>query len=137
MILGLEDIPGGSTAYAFFVWLALTALFYLVCYMAALNVIDDISKNRLTKYPLALVASIPTAIIMSIFSYKPFVLFILMAFSNFFRVKKKIPQTSSSDNEPAINLPLYYSASYLYIILVVLLTLYIQNVYAPTLPSID
>jgi hypothetical protein len=137
MILGLEDIPGGSTAFAFFVWLALTALFYLVCYMAALNVIDDISKNRLTKYPLALVASIPTAIIMSIFSYKPFVLFFLMAFSNFFRVKKKVSQFSPSGDNPAINLPLYYSASYLYIILVPLLTLYIQNVYAPTLPSID
>ena len=105
--------------------------------MAALNVIDDISKNRLTKLPLALVASIPTAIIMSIFSYKPIVLFFLMAFSNFFRVKKKVPQANPSGNEPTINLPLYYSASYLYIILVVLLTFYIQNVYAPTLPSID
>ncbi|MGV7222535.1 MAG: hypothetical protein ACQ9MH_13500 [Nitrospinales bacterium] len=137
MILGLEDIPGGSTAYAFLVWLVLTALFYLVCYMAALNVIDDISKNRLTKFPMTLVASIPTAVIMSIFSYKPFVLFFLMAFSNFFRVKKKASQASPSDNEQKINLPLHYSASYLYIVLVVLLTLYIQNVYAPTLPSID
>jgi hypothetical protein len=137
MILGLEDIPGGTTTFAFLIWLALTGLFYLVCYMAALNVIDDISKNRLTKYPMAMIAAIPTAIIMSIFSYKPFALFFLMAFSNFFRVKKKASQSDSSNKESVINLPLHYSASYLYIILVVLLAFYIQNVYAPTIPSID
>ena len=32
MILGLEDIPGGTTFIAFAVWLVLTGLYYLVCY---------------------------------------------------------------------------------------------------------
>ena len=137
MILGLEDIPGGTTAFAFLVWLGLTGLFYLVCYMATLNIIDDISKNRLTKYPMVVVASIPSALVMSIFSYKPIVLFILMAVSNFFRVKKKSGLKNSTGKELAVNKPLFYTASYLYIILVVLLTFYIQNVYAPSLPSIN
>ncbi len=137
MILGLEDIPGGQTAFAFFVWLGLTALFYLVCYMAALHIIDDISKNRLTKFPLVIIASVPSALVMSIFNYKPIVLFALMAVSNFFRVKKKTVLKSSTGKELAVNKPLFYTASYLYIILVVLLTFYIEQVYAPSLPSID
>ena len=137
MILGLEDIPGGQTAFAFFVWLALTALFYFVCYMAALNVIDDISKNRLTKFPLVIIASVPSALVMSIFNYKPIVLFALMAVSNFFRVWKKAVLKSSMGKELAINKPLFYTASYLYIILVVLLTFYIEQIYAPSLLSVD
>ena len=137
MILGLEDIPGGQTAFAFFVWLGLTALFYLVCYMAALNVIDEISQNRLTKFPLVIIASVPSAMVMAIFNYKPIVLFALMAVSNFFRVRKKAVLKSSAGKEVAVNKPLSYTASYLYIILVVLLTFYIEQVYAPSLPSVD
>ena len=104
---------------------------------AALNVIDEISKNRLTKFPLVIIASVPSALVMSIFNYKPIVLFALMAVSNFFRVKKKVNLISSTGKELAVNKPLFYTASYLYIILVVLLTFYIEEVYAPSLPSVD
>lgn len=137
MILGLEDIPGGTTAFAFFIWAGLTALFYLVCYMAVLNVIDDISKNSWTKFPLAIAASVPAALVMSIFNYKPIVLFILMAVSNFFRVKKLAGPEGSLGKKMTIKKPLFFAASYLYIVLVALLTFYIRNVYAPSLPSID
>jgi hypothetical protein len=37
MILGIEDIAGGTTILAFLIWLGLSAIFYLVSYLAALN----------------------------------------------------------------------------------------------------
>ena len=51
MILGLEDIPGATPLAAFFIWLALSGLFYLVCYLAVLNVLDDLTRNSLIKVP--------------------------------------------------------------------------------------
>ena len=51
MILGLEDIPGGTPLFSFFIWLALSGLFYLSCYVAVLNVLDDITRNSLLKIP--------------------------------------------------------------------------------------
>ena len=58
MILGLEDIPGGTPLFSFFVWLALSGLFYLVCYVAVLNVLDDITRNSLLKIPAMLMKEI-------------------------------------------------------------------------------
>ena len=64
-------------------------------------------------------------VLMSIFSYKPLVLFILMAVGNYFRVKKNAENFQSKG--VTINLPLFYSASYLYIALVPILALYLQS----------
>jgi hypothetical protein len=47
MILGLDDIPGGTAFISFLFWIILTGLYYLVCYQAALNVlIGERSRGR-------------------------------------------------------------------------------------------
>ena len=66
MILGLEDIPGGTPLFSFFIWLGLSGLFYLVCYVAVLNVLDDLTRNSLLKIPAMLGAAIPLAGLMEI-----------------------------------------------------------------------
>jgi hypothetical protein len=125
MILGIDDIAGGQTILSFLIWAVLTGLFYLVGYLAALNVIDDLTQNRLLKIPAMIAASAMCAVLMSIFSYKPLVLFLLMAIANYFRVPKIAAKFQTKG--VTANMPLLYSASYLYIALVPILALYLQS----------
>ena len=125
MILGIDDIAGGQTILSFLIWVVLTGLFYLVGYVAALNVIDDLTENRLLKIPAMIAASAICAVLMSIFSYQPLALFLLMAISNYFRVPKIAAKFQSKGI--TANTPLFYSASYLYIALVPILALYLQS----------
>ena len=122
MILGLEDVPGGTSLATFLIWLVLSGLYYLVCYLAVLNVLDDLTQNSLLKFPAMLVATIPSAGLMAVFQYKPFVLGVLMCIMNFYRVRA-IP-TSEKWKDLKINQPLFYLASYAYIFLLIVLALY-------------
>ena len=124
MILGLEDIPGGSIAVSFFIWLGLTGLFYLVCYMAALNVMDDLTKNSWIKIPAMWGLSVVSAGLMSILNYKPLILFFIMAAANHSRVQKQAAPDNEKFKGLQVNKPLFYIASYGYIFLVLGLTYY-------------
>jgi hypothetical protein len=124
MVLGLEDIPGGTPLFSFFIWLALSGLFYLVCFLAVLNVLDDVTRNSLLKIPAMLAAAIPSAGLMAMFQYKPFVLGILILVTNFYRVRDKIQNTPEKWGDIKLNPALFYCASYAYIFLLVALALY-------------
>lgn len=113
MILSFDDIPGAGIM----VWVALTGLFYLVGYLAVLNIIDDFTKNSLAKIPLLLAAALPMAFIMAILNYQPIFLFFLTAVSNYFRVKKLAEPDNKRFQGMKVALPLFYTASYLYILL--------------------
>ena len=126
MILGLEDIPGGTSFFAFLIWLALSGLYYLVCYLAVLNVLDDQTQNSLLKIPAMLAAAIPSAGLMAVFNYKPFVLGALMCVMNLYRIRTM--QTSDKWKDVKINPSLFYLASYGYIF-----TLIVLAIYFPTL----
>ena len=82
MILGLDDIAGGREIVGFFVWLGLTFLFYLVGYVAALNVVDDLTKNRWIKIPAMWVLAFVTSSLMSVLNYNPLILFFVMLVAN-------------------------------------------------------
>ncbi len=127
MILGWEDIFGGKTILAFLIWLCLTGLFYLVCYLAALNTFDHITKNSFLKVPLLLAIAPMTAFIISIFSYNPLILFLLMTISNYFRVKSLGGPDDKRFQGITLNKPLFYTASYLYIISFYALAVWFQN----------
>ena len=116
MILGLEDIFGGTSILSFLIWLGFTGLFYLVCYLAALNTFDHITKNSLIKIPLMVAIAPVAAFLMSIFNYNPLMLFLLMMISNYFRVKNLGGPDDQRFKGLALNRPLFYTASYLYII---------------------
>ena len=124
MILGLDDIPGGTTFISLLIWVILTGLYYLVCYMAALNVLDDVTRNSWLKLPAMMLAAIPAAGLMTIFQYKPFVFAILVSIANYFRVQKIIRTPSSKWGDMKINTTLFYLASYGYIVLLTTLAFY-------------
>jgi hypothetical protein len=126
MILGLDDIPGGAGFVSFMIWLGLSGLFYLVCYQAALNVMDDFTKNSVAKIPVMFSAAVPSAGLMAILHYKPLILFIIVAISNHFRIKS-FGQPGSKLEGLEINKPLFYFASYGYLALVLALALYFQS----------
>ena len=126
MILGLEDIPGGSTAISFLVWLGLTLLFYLVCYVAALNVVDDLTKNSWVKIPAMWALAVVSAGLMSILHYKPLALVTIMAATNYSRVQKQISSDNKNFKDPKMSKTLFYIASYGYIFLVLGLAYYFQ-----------
>ena len=127
MILGIEDITGGTSILSFFIWLGLTGLFYLVAYLAALNLLDDLTKNNPLKVPLFLTIAPVSAFFMAIFNYNPTLLFILMAISNFYRVRDAAKPDSKRFAGLTVNKPLFYTASYLYLIALFVLALWFQN----------
>lgn len=109
MVLNLEDITG----FGFLVWLLFTGLFYLVLYMAVLNIVDDKMGNNPVKIPLLLALSGPAAFMIAMFEYTPMILFFLMVASNYFRVRN---QTNLKDSNTPVNKPLSYMASFIYLI---------------------
>ena len=115
MILGLDDIPGGTAFVSFLFWMVLTGLYYLVCYQAALNVLDDVTRNSWLKIPAMLCAAIPTAGLMVVFHYKPYVFAVLVSITNYFRVQKKILIPNPKWGDMKVNPTLFYLASYGYI----------------------
>ena len=115
MILGLDDIPGGTAFVSFLFWMVLTGLYYLVCYQAALNVLDDVTRNSWLKIPAMLCAAIPTAGLMIVFHYKPYVFAVLVSITNYFRVQKKILIPNPKWGDMKVNPTLFYLASYGYI----------------------
>lgn len=116
MILGIEDIAGGATLLAILIWLGFTALFYMVLYLTVLNVSDDFTKNSFLKIPLLILLAPVSSFFMAIFNYNPILLFFLMMISNYFRVRGMGKKDNSRFKDLQINKPLFYTASYLYII---------------------
>jgi len=116
MILGIEDITGGATLLAFLIWLGFTGLFYVALYLTVLNVSDDFTKNSFLKIPLLLLLAPVSSFFMAIFNYNPILLFFIMMISNYFRVRKMDKKDHSRFKGIQINKPLFYTASYLYII---------------------
>ncbi len=123
MILGLDDITGGREIVGFFVWLGLTFLFYLVGYVAALNVIDDLTKNHWIKIPTTWGLAFITSGLMSILNYNPLILFFVMLVANYFRLKNL---TLSNNENHSHNKAILYIASYGYILLVLGITHFIN-----------
>ncbi|NIR57067.1 MAG: hypothetical protein GWM98_24655 [Nitrospinaceae bacterium] len=118
---------GGPTLAAFLMWIFFTALFYLVCYLAALNTLDHLTRNSILKIPALLALSPIVAFIISIFHYNPLILFFLMLISNYFRVKNLGGSEDKRFEGLTLNKPLFFTASYLYIIAVYALAAWFQN----------
>lgn len=116
MILGLEDITGGATMLALLIWLGFTALFYPALYLTVLNVSDDLTKNSFLKIPLLILLAPMSAFFMAIFNYNPNLLFFIMMISNYFRVRGMDKKDHPRFKDIQVNKPLFYTASYLYII---------------------
>ena len=129
MILGLDDISGGKAIVDFLIWFGLTGLFYIAGYIVALNVIDNITKNSWIKIPVMWSLSIVTSGLMSIFNYNPLILFFIMLTANYFRLKKLSTHNTEQCATIKFNKVPFYLASYGYIVLVLVITHYIDFLY--------
>lgn len=110
-------------------WTILTMLFYVVCYLAVLNLIDEITKNSYLKIPAMLSASVPGAFLMAILEYQPIFLFAFIIFTNYYRVKQILAPNNPNKkfNGLKLNPILFFSASYFYILLLCSLAYYFQR----------
>jgi len=126
MILGLDDITGGREIVGFFIWLGLTFLFYFVCYVAALNVVDDLTKDRWIKIPGMWGLAFITSGLMSILNYNPLILFFVILVANYFRLKNLTLPNNEKHGNRAPSKAIFYIASYGYILLVLGITHYID-----------
>jgi hypothetical protein len=126
MILGIDDITGGKQIVDFFVWFGLSFLFYLVGYVAALNVIDDLTKNSWIKVPAMWMLAFVTSGLMSILNYNPLVLFFIMLTANYFRLKNLTLSQNNKHKTGTTIKAISYMASYGYILLVLGITHYID-----------
>jgi hypothetical protein len=126
MILGIDDITGGKEIVGFFSWLTLSLLFYLVSYVATLNVIDDLTKNSWIKIPAMWILAFFTSSLMSIFNYNPLVLFFVMLTANYFRLRNLTLVNKEKDKYNRHSKPIFYIASYGYIFLILGITHYIN-----------
>ena len=124
MILGIDDITGGREIIDFLVWLGLTCLFYLVGYAAALNVLDDLTKNSWVKIPTMWSLSFFTSGLMNILNYNPLILFFIMLVANYFRLKNVTVFDKEKSKELKLNKTVFYLASYGYIFLVLMVSHY-------------
>ena len=126
MILGVDDIIGGRAILKFLIWLGLTCLFYLVGYVAALNVLDDFTKNSWVKIPAMWGLSFVTSGLMSVLKYNPLILFFIMLVANYFRLKKLTVLDKEKSKNLKLNKVVFYLASYGYIFLVLAITHYLN-----------
>ena len=126
MILGIDDITGGKQIVDFFVWFGLSFLFYLVGYVAALNVIDDLTKNSWIKVPAMWMLAFVTSSLMSILNYNPLILFFIMLTANYFRLKNLTLSQNQKYKTDTPSQAIFYMASYGYILLVLGITHYID-----------
>jgi len=127
MILSLEDIPWSGGILSFLIWLAQSAVFYFVCFVAAMNAIDDFTRNSAIKVPMMWGISILSAGLMFVLNYRPMALILLMMVANWFRVAQ-LEKKMASENPPAVmNKALYFVASYGYIALTYYLNLKIRS----------
>ena len=112
----------------YIIWIILSLLFYVVCYMAVLNLIDDATKNSYLKAPIMLAASFPSAFLMTILDYRPIFLFALVALSNYYRVQQILnPRTAPEKlKDTKLNPFLFYGSSYGYIVLMCIFAYYFQ-----------
>lgn len=127
MILSIEDITGGTSILSFLIWLGFTGLFYLVAYMAVLNLLDEFTKNNPLKVPLYLLVAPVSAFFFAIFNYNPTLWFILTGISNHFRIRDLAKPDSKRLAGIQVNKPLFYTASYLYLFALLCLALWFQK----------
>jgi len=112
----------------YLIWVVLTLLFYVVCYLAVLNLIDDSTKNSILKVPAMVAACIPSALLMAILDYQPIFLFAFITFTNYYRVRQILDPNNPNEKFKGLKLNpiLFFSASYIYIVLMCGLAYYFQ-----------
>lgn len=112
-----------------FIWVLLSPFFYVVCYLAVLNIIDDFTKDSFLKIPFFLIAAFPAAFLMAVLNYRhPIFLIALSCVANFYRVQERLRQKVDHGLKRPSNLSpgLFFCASYLYLTVLCILAYYFQ-----------
>jgi hypothetical protein len=107
-------------------WVGLSLLFFLVSYLAVVNVLEDLLDNFFLKIPAMLFISIPMGFLMAIFSYQPIFMIGIASIANYYRVVQKSKSMKDQDNKK-YSVTYHFVGSYLYLFLLCVLGYYFQK----------
>jgi hypothetical protein len=107
-------------------FIGLSLLFFLVSYLAVVNVLEDLLGNPFLRIFTMLLLSVPMGFLMAIFSYQPIFMIAIASVANYYRIVQK--SKSKSDQGSQEYLTAYcFIGSYVYLLLLCVLGYYFQQ----------
>ena len=106
-------------------FIGLSLLFFLVSYLAVVNVLEDILSNPFLRIFTMSLLSVPMGFLMAIFGYQPIFMIAIASIANYYRITQK---SKTKKNQGEIYLTVYcFIGGYLYLFLLCVLGYYFQQ----------
>ncbi len=107
-------------------FVGLSLLFFLVSYLAVVNVLEDLFNNPFLRISIMTMLSVPMGFLMAIFSYQPIFMIAIAFVANYYRI---IQKSNTKKNQDNIEYSTAYSfvGSYLYLFLLCILGYHFQQ----------
>ena len=106
-------------------FIGLSLLFFLVSYLAVVNVLEDILSNSFLRIFTMLLLSVPMGFLMAIFGYQPIFMIAIASVANYYRIVQK--SKVKKDNGEEYLAAYCFFGSYLYLFLLCILGYYFQQ----------
>ncbi len=106
--------------------IGLSLLFFLVSYLAVVNILEDLLDNVFVRIPIMGLFSIPMGFLMAIFSYQPIFMIAVASVANYYRVIQKA-KSKKDQGQKKHATAYYFVGSYLYLFLLCVLGYYFQQ----------
>jgi hypothetical protein len=107
-------------------FIGLSLLFFLVSYLAVVNVLEDILKNPFLRIFTMFLLSAPMGFLMAIFSYQPIFMIAIASIANYYRIVQKSKTKKDKGDEEYLT-AYCFAGSYLYLFLLCILAYYFQQ----------
>ena len=107
-------------------FIGLSLLFFLVSYLAVVNVLEDLLSNPFLRIFTMLLLSAPMGFLMAIFSYQPIFMIAIASVANYYRIVQKSKSKRDQGNKEYLAI-YYFIGSYLYLLLLCVLGYYFQQ----------
>ncbi len=104
----------------------LSLIFFLVSYLAVINILEDLLDNVFLRIPIMALFSVPMGFLMAIFSYQPIFMIAIASVANYYRVTQKTKAQEKNDKKKH-STAYYFVGSYLYLFLLCVLGYYFQQ----------
>jgi hypothetical protein len=107
-------------------FIGLSLLFFLVSYLAVVNVLEDLLSNPFLRIFTMLLLSAPMGFLMAIFSYQPIFMIAIASVANYYRILQKSKAKRDQGNKEYLT-TYCFVGSYLYLFLLCVLGYYFQQ----------
>ena len=109
----------------FIYWIGLSILFFLVSYLAVVNLLEDLIEKKILKFFVIIFISILMGFLIAIFNYQPIFMIAVASITNYYRVMHKTKTTKGYNKKTyLIN---HFMISYLYLFLLCVFGYYFQS----------